>query len=206
MRTAEVFENNYQGYCEQIAKLDFASIHANLGADLDRDRLLVRFFNRRYIVSKEGMHDAEGKRPGYLISVILAKYILLCPGVIHEEPEWVSFKDFKSDSYLSTVTAFSTKAETAIKKHFSGRPNDLKTACEKLGGSQHSMDASYDVAMRFIALPRISILLLFNDQDDGFPAYAKFLYQKHAEYYLDPESLGMTGIFLAESLKRKALR
>ena len=45
---------------------------------------------------------------------------------------------------------------------------------------------------------------LFNDTDKDFPANAKFLYQKHAEYYLDPESLGMTGIYLAERLKEKA--
>jgi len=204
MRTAEAFEDNYQSYCEQIAALDFTSIHSRLGADLHGDELRIWFFNQHYIVSKEGMFDEGDNRPGYLTSVILAKYILLCPGVVHEEPEWVSFKDFKSDAYRSTVTAFSTGAERMVKNHFSGRLNNLRKACAKLGGSLSSLDVSYELAMQFEALPRISVLLLFNDKDNDFPANAKFLYQKHAEYYLDPESLGMTGIYLAERLKEEA--
>ena len=106
MRTAEIYEDNYQSYCQQIAAMDFTSIHSRLGVDLCRDELRIRFFNQRYIVSKEGMFDEAGNRPGYLASVILAKYILLCPEAVHEEPEWVSFKDFKSDSCTLSMSRF----------------------------------------------------------------------------------------------------
>jgi hypothetical protein len=60
----------------------------------------------------------------------------------------------------------------------------------------------YDLSVRFEALPRVSLLLLFNDRDDEFPAGCKVLFNQHAETYLDPESLAMTGSFLAKQLHR----
>jgi hypothetical protein len=44
-------------------------------------------------------------------------------------------------------------------------------------------------------------LLLFNNSDDEFPVKCTVLFQRHAEFYLDPESLAMSGAFLALSLK-----
>lgn len=206
MQKANVFQENYQAYCTQIAALDFTSIHDHLGAALEKDSLRIGFFNTDYWVSKEGIHDVSGKRAGYAVAIILAKYILLCPGEIQEEPAWVSFKDFKSDPYRSAVTAFVPVSEKTIKNRFSGRLAELKTACENFGGTPVSMDVSYELAMEFRALPRISVLLLFNDKDEEFPADARILFQKQAEHYLDPESLGMVSGFLAESLKRMVMQ
>ena len=62
--------------------------------------------------------------------------------------------------------------------------------------------ASFDLCVQFDALSRIALLLLFNDGDEEFPAKSTVLFQKHAEYYLDPESLAMTGASLAKKLKQ----
>jgi hypothetical protein len=56
--------------------------------------------------------------------------------------------------------------------------------------------------MQFNAFPYISLLLLFNDGDDEFPARCSVLFQKQAEFYLDPESLSMTGALLTKNLKK----
>ena len=63
------------------------------------------------------------------------------------------------------------------------------------------MDLSYDFAMEFRLLPKIEILLLFNDRDDEFPATCSMLFQRQAEHYLDPESLIMTAISFTKRLK-----
>jgi hypothetical protein len=55
--------------------------------------------------------------------------------------------------------------------------------------------------MKFDVLPNISLLLLFNDRDDEFPAQGTVLFQKHSEFYLDPESLAMTSAVLVKRLK-----
>lgn len=201
---SEIFEKNYQGYCDEIAGIDFASISDRLGLEHVGDKLRVPFFNRDYLVSKDGIMDASGNIPDYGICVILAKYLLLCPDRSHCDTDWVSFKDFKRTSHFTNVNFFSSDTERAIDRHFSGRLDDLARACGELAGIHHEMEISYDLSMQFNALPRISLLLLFNDGDEEFPARATVLFQKHAEYYLDPESLIMTSAFLAGRLKRLA--
>ena len=54
--------------------------------------------------------------------------------------------------------------------------------------------------MQFQALPRIALLLSFNDGDEDFPPYSTVLFWRQAEYYLDPESLAMTSALLARQL------
>ncbi len=201
---SEIFEKNYQGYCNEIAKVDFAAISHRLGLELDGDKLRVPFYNRDYLVSKDGFTDAAGNRPDYGICVILAKYLLLCPDRSYCDTQWVSFKDFKRISHFTNVNFFTSDTERAIDGYFSGRLDELARACGKLGGIHHEMEISYDLSMRFDALPRISLLLLFNDGDEEFPARATVLFQKHSEYYLDPESLIMTSAVLARRLNHLA--
>ena len=202
---SDIFEKNYQEYCAQLAKIDFGSIRDRLGLVTDGDRMLIPFFNKSYLVSNNGIVDTSGNRPDYMVCVILAKYILLCPDQPDYDTEWVSFKDFKRVSHFTNVNYFSSDTERAIEKHFSGKLNELKNACQELEGFHHAMEISYDLSMQFNALPRISLLLLFNDGDEEFPAKCTVLFQKHAEYYLDPESLAMTSALFARSLKRQTL-
>jgi hypothetical protein len=137
-----------------------------------------------------------------MVCVILSKYLLLCPDSLHDDTEWVSFKDFKKTSHFLNVNYFASDTEKPIVRHFSERPDELSLACEKFGGLPYDLEVSYDLMIRFDALPRISLLLLFNDKDEEFPAQCSVLFQKQAEYYLDPESLAMTSAFLAKSLIR----
>lgn len=203
---SEIFEKHYEDYCAQIAAANFESIKDVLGIEHDGHRLQIPFYNRQYLASSDGITDTSGNRPDYMVCVILSKYILLCPGQPHHDPEWASFKDMKRASHFLNVNFFASDTEAAIAKHFSGRLEDLSEACEKLGGSPHEMQVSYDLSMQFKALPRISVLLLFNDGDEEFPARCSVLFQRHAQFYLDPESLAMTGAFLAGSLKRASLK
>ncbi|MBW2642816.1 MAG: DUF3786 domain-containing protein [Deltaproteobacteria bacterium] len=204
VKSSDVFEKNYQEYCAQMKKIDFRSIKNELGIVHDGDRIFIPFFNNRYLVSNNGIVDESGNRPDYMIFVILAKYILLCPDKSHYDKKWVSFKDFKRASHFTNVNYFSSDTERAIEKHFSGKLNELKKACEELDGSYREMEISYDLSMQFNALPRVYLLLLFNDSDEEFPAKCTVLFQKHAEYYLDPESLAMTSACLAKNLKLQA--
>lgn len=197
---SDAFERNYHQYCTQLSEINFESISDTLGLVADADKTLLPFFNKRYRVSNNGIVDEADKRPDYMAYVIIAKYILLCPDQPHLDAGWVSFKDFKRVSHFTNVNFFTSDVERAVEKHFTGRLADLSEAGKKLGGIPHEMDISYDLSMRFTALPRISLLMLFNDGDDEFPAKCTVLFQEQAEFYLDPESLAMSGAFLARSL------
>jgi len=198
---SEIFEKNYNQYCEQIAEIDFTAVKEKLGVELIDGQIRVHLLNREYRVSGEGITDASGNRPDYGICVILAKYLLLCPDQLHLEPQWVSIKDFKKTSHFTNVNFFTSDTEQVILKQFTARLDDLLIAGKSLGGFKAEEEMPYDLSMQFDLLPRHSLLLLFNDRDEEFAAQCTVLFQKHAQFYLDPESLIMTSTLLARRLK-----
>ena len=203
--TTDIFEKNYKAYCSKISKIDLTSIQDILGLVSDDGEFFIPLFDTMHSVSGGRLLDRDANRENrvdYMISVILAKYLILCPDKVYHEAEWVAFKDFKRISHFKNVNFFSNDTEQAIEKHFSGKLKALAAAAEKIGGIHYKADMPYDLIMQFNALPRISLLLLFNDIDDEFPAKCTVLFQKHAEFYLDPESLAMTGAYLALKLKK----
>ena len=204
VESSEIFEKHYLDYCAQLAAVDFESVAGTLGITHSNGRVSIPFFNQHYHISSKGIEDPSGNRPVYAVCVILAKYVLLCPDRPIVDPAWISFKDFKQTSHFNNVNYFSSDVERVIVKHFGGRLNQLQKACSALDGISCEADFPYDLKMQFQALPRVSLLLLFNDGDDEFPAACTVLFQTQAESYLDPESLAMTGACLTTILKRQA--
>jgi hypothetical protein len=93
--------------------------------------------------------------------------------------------------------------EGAIAREFSGRPADLRQTAETLGGRPPSIAYRYDISLVILALPKVPLLLLFNDADDEFPAACSVLFERRAERYLDMECLAMVGMLFADYLLKK---
>ena len=197
---SKIFEDHYQDYCKQIADVDFASIKNRLYIVCKKDMAYIPFFGQTYEVSGNGIFNEKGHKADYVTCVILSKYILLCPDQLHLDAEWCTFRDFKRVSHFTNTNIFNSETTQKIVTHFTGRLPELKSACEKMNGADQQMDNTYDLSVSFTVLPRLSLLLLMNDKDDDFPATCKVLFQKQAEYYLDPESLAMTSGLLAKKL------
>ncbi len=197
---SKIFEEHYKDYCRQIASVDFASIKDLLDIQIENNIAQIPFFNQPYQVSGHGIFKMDNEKADYVTSVILAKYILLCPDQITLDGDWCTFRDFKKESHFTNANFFNTGTTGRIKTHFSGRLADLETACGKVNGTAQQLDLNYDLSVSFVALPRLSLLLLMNDADEDFPANCKVLFQRQAEYYLDPESLAMTSGLLARKL------
>jgi len=204
--TSDAFEKNRQIYLDRLAGVDLESVKDTLGMYEENDgRLVLPFLNRRFFVSNAGIVDEEGQRPDYMLAVILFQYILRCPDGPREDTEWIAFKDLKQTAQFTNINYFVSDTEKVIEKNFSGRAEALRKASEDLGGGFREMETPYDVSMEFRVLPRISLLLLFNDADEEFPAKGTVLFQKQAEFYLDPESLAMASAVLAGTLKQVRL-
>ena len=198
---AEIFKKHYSDYLAQIGEIDPDTVNKILGIETRADHFLLPFLGRDFQVSARGISDLKGEQPNYGLCVILARYLLNCPSEIHHDPQWVTFREFRKISHFTNVNYFATDTEQALVKHFSGRMTDLIKACEKLGGMPDAEQMPYDLTVSFQAFPRIRLLLLFNDRDEEFPAQCKVLFNKHSEFYLDPEALAMTGAALAKTLK-----
>jgi len=201
----DIFAQHYRHYCRRLAEVDLARTAEILGLTLNGARVGIPFFNQTYWTAPQGITDAAGRQPSYAICVILAKYLLLCPERIYADPQWTAFQDFKKTSHFTNVNYFKSDTEMPLAKRFSGNLGGLSVACEALGGSDDTVEMPYDLCRVIPALPRISLLLLFNDADEEFPAKGTVLFPKHAEHYLDPESLAMTSAFLVRCLGMEPL-
>jgi hypothetical protein len=202
MQKSSVFEETYHNYLAQIAGLDFKKIADRLGAEVVGDELIIPVLGKSHRISAAGISGPSGSRPNYSVCVILFKYLLLCPDHDPVEKDWVSFKDFKDSAPFAG--AFVKYTEAPLAKYFSGRLKDLETACREIHGHPPAATFSYDLCMQFNALPKIPVLLLFNDADKEFSAQSMVLFERRAENYLDMECLAMVGMLLFEYLKPPA--
>jgi len=199
---SSVFEKTYKDYLEQVTKIDLRSIQEKLGVKVEGNAVIIPLFGKPTRVSARGIIDQSGQRPSFGICVILCKYLLLCPDSIPKETEWTAYRDFKDAGPLTTY--FANDVERSIAARFSGRLRELETAGKALGGCPPEMELSNDLSMRFEALPRVPLLMLYNDADEEFSAQCSVLFQRRAETYLDAECLAMVGRLLFTKLETAA--
>lgn len=199
---ASVFEETYQYYLSRIRELCFHALAPVLGAGLSGDRLKIPLFRQEYEIGRDGIRDASGNRPPHDVCVILSRYVLMCPQAVPEEGGWASFRDLKDAGPLTTY--FANDVEGAVRKHFCGRLPDLQAAGRALGGHEPGLDVDYDIAMRFDALPRVPLLLLYNEADEEFPASCSVLFKYSVEAFLDAECIAMLGWQLFNHLRKAA--
>jgi hypothetical protein len=197
-----IFEETYKNYLAQVASVDIPSRTKLLGIGLKEGAALIPLLGKTYRVSPLGVFDPSGQEPDHAVRVVLCKYLLLGPEAAPLGEDWVSFKDFKDAAPFAG--GFINNTEKALVRYFSGRLDLLKEACQTLSGHPTDLEVSYQLALRFEALPKIPILLLFNDEDEEFPAQCSLLFQKKAEGYLDMECLAILGWFLTDALLQAA--
>lgn len=195
-----IFEKNYNTCLEQFKKISFKSIAPIIGGTVDAETIKIPLLGNPYFLSYRGITDSSGNKPPYDICVILSQYLLQCPDDNPKESEWISFRDFKDSGPL--IHYFKNEIETAIASYFSGNGNGLKRAGQLLSGLRPALDVAYDLAIQFDLLPRIPVVLLFNDKDEEFKATCSLLFERRAQLYLDAECLAMLGWQLFNHLKK----
>lgn len=186
-----VFEKTYSHYLKQLACLDFQQTAPKLGGRVDDDAIIIPFFGQPYRVSPQGISDPHGLKPSFSHCIILFKYLLMCPADAPRACAWTAYRDLKDSGPLTVY--FANEAQGTIAAYFSGQKDALAAAGRKLGGYASKIDAAYELALQFDVLPRVPVLLLYNDTDDEFAAQATILFEQRAEHYLDAESLAVLG-------------
>ena len=202
MEEEHVYDQTYKDYLSRIAELDFPFIADKLGMKIDGHQVVIPFFGKLYRLSAKGITDSSNRQPHLSVSVILCKHLLMCPMIEPLGGNWMSYKDFKDAAPL--IQAFYNTVTQPIAEIFSSRLAELETAGKKIGGCPPAVEYPYDLAMQFDALPKVPMLLLFNDKDDEFPAQCSVLFEKRAEKFLDMECLAMVGMHFFEYLKAGA--
>lgn len=199
---AAVFEKTFRDYLDQVNRMAPAVLReaeSMLGVRRTDDGIIIPFFHRQYRLSSDGVFDEDGRQPIFSVSVVLCRYLIMCPRhPVHDSAEWVSYKDFLDAAPFAG--AFNVNTEQAVARNFSGRVEDLSRACRSLGSHDPHDGLAYDLAANIRALPRVPLYLLFNDADDEFPAQCRILFERRAERYLDMECLAILGWLLSDYL------
>ena len=195
-----VFSEIRQDYLAQLGAMwtdiDWAALDLNGNAD----GALITFFGQDLSVSPStGFQDQEGREPSHAVCVALAKYLLINASGPAGGSEWVAYKQFPDAAAF--VEGFSNTVERKVSQVFAGKGRDLARVAAGLGGFRPELELSYDLVLEFPALPRVPLLLLFNDEEEPFPAQCSVLLRSDAARYLDMECLAILGMVLAARLQ-----
>ncbi|MDM8535475.1 DUF3786 domain-containing protein [Desulfobacterales bacterium HSG17] len=197
-KKAEVFEKTYKDYLKQLSGIDCLAKAEMLGADISGKELIIPFYGEPYRISGSAITDSKGQKANFSISVVLCKYILLCPEELPPKGNWVTYREFKDAGPLTV--SFNNNTNKVIEKTFFDSPKALEKVCQKLNAIPFNDNSSHDFSMIFNILPRIPVLLRFNFKDEDFPAKCSVLFKQSAQNFLDMESLAIAGTFLAGNL------
>ncbi|WP_457552578.1 DUF3786 domain-containing protein [Desulfobacula sp.] len=194
MEPSKIFDKTYKDYLSQLNDFDFSKKVQILGLQKWEEAFVFEFFNRKIVFNGNDFIDISGEKLTFAVKVVLCKYLLMCPEKVSESSNrLVTFREFSNAGPL--FSSFTGNTNKIIETTFSGQLETLKARCLKLGGTLMETE-SYDLAVRFRALPRIPSILYFNDKDELLPAKSVFLYHDNAEIYLDLECLAITGTYL----------
>lgn len=193
-----VYETTYRYYLEKLKTRPFAGRSEILGIREAGDAVWVPYFGRSWRLTADGLADEAGNRPDFADCVVVCRYLIMAPAFEPSQNQWVAFRDFPDAGPLTVF--WSDAVEAPLARTFARRVDTLVSICEDLGAIPPDMDIACDCCRRFTPLPKVPLLLIFNDADDDFPASASLLFEKRASTYLDAESQAILGQQLTKRL------
>ncbi|MFA6010170.1 MAG: DUF3786 domain-containing protein [Desulfobacteraceae bacterium] len=193
-----VFEKTLSTYQERLMAMPWDRLKSSRFFNVSGKNLSMPFFNDIFHVSEKGILCQEGTLTSFDVSVVIYNYLLMFQDDMEEGKTWVAYRDIKDSGPLSVY--FADNVENKIAGAFSKKSTTIINACLAMGGYKPSSNLSYDVVMAFDALPSVRLLLLFNREDEDFPASCKVLFSQGVDQYLDPESLAILAAIFASRL------
>lgn len=193
-----LFDEKAEGLLNKLKGADLASRADALGGTWAEGSLTLPLFGRPHHITGETIRDHEGNHATPAVTVLLCRYLLALPAEQPPaSPGWITLRDVKGAGVLTSV--FTDNTQKIIETAFTGHPHSLADASAALGGSVEP-HPGFDLSIRFHALPRIPVLIHFNDAEVGMPAQCAILFARSAQDYLDLESLSIIATYLAGNL------
>lgn len=187
-------DQNMDEYLPQVRKLNIDEVIDSLGVQKSSKGYRFDFFNRTIFYDHNDFVDLSGKKLLPAIKNVFCKYFLKgSQNQTKSSGKLVTFREFSGAGPL--FSRFTENTSKTIEQTFSKRLENLQKKCEVL----YSMpvdESSYDLSVRFKALPKVPIIFQFNDADEILPASSTLLFHDDAENYLDLKSLATICTYL----------
>ncbi len=152
-----------------------------------RRSFFVPFFGEAYAVTyPEGAVAREDGTPaGAREALIILHYLVRADGS-RVRDQWVAYRDLPGARYHEP--AFVAEVERPLSLGLAGRLEAVRKWAERRA---RPVDVPGDVAAAWDVLPRVPLLLVFNEADEEFPASARIFFDVTAPNYLPTEDLSV---------------
>ena len=152
-----------------------------------RRAFFVPFFGEPYSVTyPEGVvARGNGSPAGAREALIVLHYLVNADGT-PVQGRWVAYRDLPGARYHEP--AFVAEVENPLSRGLAGRRQELRDWAEE---NAEAVDLPGDVAAAWYVLPRVPLLLVFNDRDEEFTASARVFFDASAPHYLPTEDLSV---------------
>lgn len=198
MENSKFFDEAYKICLREIKQVDLKEKSEILGILVKNGFFIFPFFNRELAYDGDDFTDLSGEEVLPAIKLVLARYMMMCPEKIFPgSGRLLTFREFPGSGPL--FSRFVNNTSKIMETTFSGCLGELEKRCRELNGFIVETEG-YDLSVRFKALPRIPIILNFNDTEDGMTARAGFLFYDNVGSYLDLQTLSIISTYLTGRL------
>ncbi|MBI2854763.1 MAG: DUF3786 domain-containing protein [Chloroflexi bacterium] len=187
---------------EAAARIVPSATAAKAGCDYDGNIIKAPFLDHIYLVKLPEVlvTDEKTSHPAPPeVELVLLHYLTNADGT-PPAGIWITYR-YAPDAMLFE-RRFDAMAVQPLLRAFGSDKESFRRAAESLGGT--FMSRMGDSAYRFIMLPQIPMGVVLYLADEEMQASASILFDAAAPQYLCAEDLAFLGIYLGESLLKKA--
>jgi hypothetical protein len=186
----------------KVKDINLAARAEGIGAKFTRidgnDALELDYINKKIGISARFVRDLQGTELDPRDQILLYNYLFF-GGSSPLSEEWVGLESFPNS--ISKVVTLRKYTEEKLASEFVGKVEVLKDLCLRLSGVE-VIQCHADLCITMPVLPRVPIQIYFwdRDEEDGFPARVKALFDATAMEFLDLESLVFSAERMAETI------
>ncbi len=187
---------------QKSASMELEDIALRIGGKLSTidgvDQITLPYFNKKIFITKESIVDDSGneltRNEQTFVHIHMAQ-----GGILKPSGNMKSLKEFPNT--VSKIVSMRDHVEAPLKKAFALKTDALALACKNAGGiNVKDKYEAPDLAFLFNVFPKIPVVLMFWDEDDGFEADLKLLFDETIIEHLDIESIMFLSEYLAKML------
>ena len=183
----------------KISGVDFSELAPKIGGVFKDSAISFEYLGQQVTFRKEGLLLGHTEPEDPRDQVLLYNYAL-SGGGRQPDNEWIGMESMPNS--ISKVRTLATYCELPLARLLTGKPVAEVIAVAAKAGGTVLEGTTASLAVEFKVLPFLPQRILFweEEQEEGFEAKVKILFDHHALDFLDIESLLFSAERLAERL------
>lgn len=182
-------QSNYDQVIEnwrlKFLEMDQEELIRKFQLEADEEFLYIIYFSKRFRIDrKNGFITEDGKRPGF--DTVMNIYNTFYYSAAHPvaSGNLVAFRQVKK--VYPFEAAYRRTIISRLQELFAGKTEELRKACEALGGT---LLPQGDVGYVLPVFPFLNIAVLFWDKDEEFEAQANMLFDSEITEFMHEENV-----------------